>query len=145
LKQPLTQGGNLRSRISFASDADACMLEEQALMVASAADSSDIRDCKFLAAVTNLASASDSSCNFSTLLCQRLMQMNRRMQVFLLHKGAPSFSGTASYAFPSPSWLCMMIKISKGDHFFSLWRYLYWLLVPGSTSSSDNSFSCKYL
>ena len=40
---------------------------------ASATDSINIQDCKFLAPATNLASASDSSCKFSILLHQRLI------------------------------------------------------------------------
>ena len=55
--------GNLQSRISFESDADACWRSGHgtpSTMVASAADSTNIRDCKFLALATNLASASDS-------------------------------------------------------------------------------------
>ena len=109
------------------------------MQIASAADSIDIRDCKFLAAATNLASASDSSCKFSLLLRHRLMQMNPNTQVLLPHKGAPSFSGSASCPSPSPSWLCMMIKITKGDRFFSLWRYLYCILVPGGPFTNDVS------
>ena len=65
------------------------------------------------------------------ILRQLLSQMYPRPQVLLPHRGAPSFSLNASYPSPTPSCLCMLIKISKGDHFFSSWRYLYCLLVPG--------------
>ena len=64
-------------------------------------------------------------------LHQHLMHLIPSMQVFLPHKGAPSFSLSVSCASPSPFWLCMMFKITKGYHFFLLWRYLYCLLVPG--------------
>ena len=91
-------------------------------------------------ASSGFASASDSFSSESASfplqpkdLHQRLMHLIPSMQVFLPHKGAPSFSGSASCVSPSPSWPCMMIKITKGDHFFSLWRYLYCLLVPGPT------------
>ena len=138
MNQLLTYGGNLQSWISFESDADACRRSGHSTpssMVASVVDSTDIRDCKFLAAAINLVSASDSFCKFSIILHQHLIHLIPRMQVFLPHKGAPSFSGNAFCASPSPSWPCMMIKISKGDHFFQLWRYLYCLLVPGSSTS----------
>ena len=76
--------------------------EEGSFQFASADDSIDIRHCKFLAAATNLVSASDSSCKFSILLRQRLIHRHPRLQVPpqpppLQHPAAAS-STVASYS-----------------------------------------------
>ena len=70
-------------------------------------------------------------CKFRMILQQLLSQMHPRPHVLLPHRRATCFTGGASCAYSSPSLPCMMAKISKGDHFFSSWRYLYCLLVPG--------------
>lgn len=57
-------------------------------------------------------------CKFGMILQQLLLQMYPRPQVLLPHRGAPSFTGSASCASPSPSWLCWMAKISKGRPLF---------------------------
>ena len=52
------------------------------------------------------------------------------------HTCTPSYSSNASFNSSSPSWSCMMREIDLRDSLYSLWRYLFCLLVPGGYHTS---------